>query len=252
MITEKLTFEKLSWAAFLARGFGDLGPDAYMSVYGDSTFRGGLITNPSSTSNEEVREKLIKGFLNKWRSRFPNTEESASAILEAIQNSNNLIKATNRFTIESVDLSEIVTIKADEITVSEAIARIFNSIANCYGFRTTAGAKIMGIINPGLFVMWDDSIAIKYLSGETKNIFSGHGYVLFLRKMQEVAQQCIADFHARVKDTDPAEYLSKSLLITPAVPLAKYLDEYNWVTITKNIQVPPKWHPCDIRYSNKG
>lgn len=251
MITETLTFEKLSWAAFLARSFGDLGPDAYMSVYSDLSFRDGLIFNPSSIRNEDVCDKLIRGFLNKWRSRFPNTQESANAILQALQHSNSLIRETYKFVIESVDFDEIITIGTYQISVSEAIERIFNSVANCYGFRTTAGAKIMGIINPSLFVMWDDSIAFRYLSKETDHIFSGQGYVLFLKNMQQLARQCISDFHLIVAGTDPAKFLSDKLHVTPSVPLAKYLDEYNWVTITKNVRVPPKWHPCDIRQSNK-
>ncbi len=29
----------------------------------------------------------------------------------------------------------------------------------------------------------------------------------------------------------------------PGKTMAKYLDEYNWITITNTVKVPPKWHP---------
>lgn len=237
------TFEMLSWAAFLARVFGDLGPDAYMSVYRDSVFRNNLVNTPSQVQYEEVCFKLIKGFLNKWRSRFPNNEESANAILMTLQENSALIQETAKFKIESVNFDLNLTVGPNQISVSEIIVRIFNSFANCYGYRTTAGAKLMGVINPDLFVMWDDSIAFHYLNNETKNIYTGQGYVLFLKKMQQLGRHFIEDFDSTIGETDPATYLSTKLNVIPSVPLAKYLDEYNWVTITRKVQIPPKWHP---------
>lgn len=247
MEQEYITFEKLSWGAFMARIFGETGPDAYMSIYRDIEFRKSLVYTPSSVTNEEVRDKLIGGFLNKWRSRFPNTDESADAVLTTLEGVSPLLQATLRFNIEIVDLDKSLTVGGRQLPVYQAIAEIFSAIANCYGFRTTPGAKIMGVLNPGLFAMWDDAIAVCYLAGDTTDIFSGIGYATFLRKMQHVARQCISDFQTRFGREDPASYLSEKLRLDPPVPLAKFLDEYNWITITKRVQLPPRWHPCDDR-----
>lgn len=245
MEQEYVTFEKLSWAAFVARIFGETGPGAYMSIYRDVEFRKLLVCAPSSVTNEQVRGKLIGGFLNKWRSRFPNSEESANAILTTLQHIGPLLQATLKFNIETVDFDNSLIGGDRRLLVYQAIAEIFNAVANCYGFRTTPGAKIMGVLNPGLFVMWDDDIAFHYLASGTTGIFSGTGYTTFLRKMQQIAQWCISDFQTRFGRDDPAHYLSEKLRLDPPLPFAKFLDEYNWITITKGIQLPPRWHPCD-------
>jgi hypothetical protein len=243
MDKDQITFEKLSWAAFMARIFGITGPDAYMSVYKDSKFRESLAFNPTSVSPKEVCDKLIEGFLNRWRSRFPNNEKAASAILAALQRVGAFISAVKTISLESVDFSNHIDIDGNQISVFDAVAIIFNEISNCHGNRTTAGAKILGIINPSLFVMWDDSIAVHYLSA-TSDIFNGKGYASFLQKMQNAAQLCQADFKLRFGHDDIALYLSEKLEVTPPVTLAKYLDEYNWISISKRIHLPPKWHPC--------
>ena len=31
----------------------------------------------------------------------------------------------------------------------------------------------------------------------------------------------------------------------PNFNIPKLIDEYNWITITRRITLPPNWHPCD-------
>jgi len=242
MVENPITFEKLAWAAFLARIFGSTGPDAYLSIYADSRFRESLVFDPANVSPKEVCDKLIGGFLNRWRSRFPNRQESASAVLGAIQQVSPFIQATRNLRIENVNFDNSVNVNTNHISVSDAIELIFNKIAHCYGNRTTAGAKILGVLNPDLFVMWDDSIALHYVSG-CPGVFTGQGYAFFLREMQSAAHLCQDDFDAKIGHQDMALYLSNKLGLNLPLPLAKYLDEYNWITISQRIPLPPKWHP---------
>jgi len=242
MVENSITFEKLSWAAFLSRIFGSTGPDAYLSIYADSRFRESLVFDPANVSPEEVCDKLIGGFLNRWRSRFPNRQESASAVLGAIQQVSPFIQATRNLRIENVNFDNSINVNSNYISVSDAIELIFNKIAHCYGNRTTAGAKILGVLNPDLFVMWDDSIALHYVSG-CPNVFTGQGYAFFLREMQNAAHLCQDDFDAIIGHQDMALYLSNKLGLNLPLPLAKFLDEYNWITISQRIPLPPKWHP---------
>jgi hypothetical protein len=97
--------------------------------------------------------------------------------------------------------------------------------------------------------MWDDDIAYQYglrlFKDNPGHIYSGKGYTIFLKEMQGLAKRFILDFQNRFSTGDPAMYLSGRMHVTPAVPLAKFIDEYNWITITNKIEVPPKWHPCD-------
>lgn len=242
MVENPITFEKLSWAAFLSRIFGSTGPDAYMSIYADTKFRESLVFDPANVSPKEVCDKLIGGFLNRWRSRFPNRQESASAVLVAIQQVSPFIQATRGLRIENVDFDNSVDVNGNYISVSNAMELVFNKIAFCYGNRTTAGAKMLGVLNPDLFVMWDDSIALHYVSGRP-SVFSGQGYVYFLREMQNAAHLCQDDFNQKIGHQDMPLYLSNKLGLNLPLPFAKYLDEYNWITISQRIPLPPKWHP---------
>ena len=65
-------------------------------------------------------------------------------------------------------------------------------------YYSTAYSKILHAINPNFFVMWDRHIRKKYrLEGEYRK---GHGYAnLFLPKMQEVAQQAVAEVMEKEK-----------------------------------------------------
>lgn len=239
----EINFINLSWAAFMARSFGITGPDAYMNIYRDNKFRESLALDPSNVNPKEVCDKLIGGFLNKWRSRFPNNENSGMDILKSLESVKPFVKALTNTAIESIDFNKTIDINGEPISMSDMIILIFERIIHCHGYRTTAGAKILGVINPALFVMWDDSIAKHYASRRRDNIFNGVGYSLFLQKMQNAAQYCQTDFIMRHGHNDIAGYLSEKLEIAPRIPLAKYLDEYNWITITQRIQLPPKWHP---------
>ena len=242
MTKEEITFEKLAWAAFIARLFGMTGPIAYMEIYKDYRFRESLAFAPSSLNPKEVCDKLIGGFLNKWRSRFPNNDKAASDILRSLESISPLLKAVREFTIDTIEFNKTIDIDGEQISVMNLIMTIYERIIHCHGFRTTAGAKILGVINPGLFVMWDDSIAIHYASND-RDIFNGVGYGSFLQKMQKAAHCCISDFEMHLGHKDIAGFSSKKLEVIPPVPLAKFLDEYNWISITQRINLPPKWHP---------
>lgn len=78
---------------------------------------------------------------------------------------------------------------------------------------------------------------------------SGQGYCVYLQIMQHVANQLYQRFRSADLNPpagvnqDPANYLSIQMNYSPYKTMAKYLDEYNWVTITKKAPVPPSWHP---------
>jgi len=240
MNDENLTYEKLAWAAFVASVFKDTGPQAYMSIYRDTEFRRNLVHRPAKVSLSDIQGKLIEGFLNKWRSRFPKNDESAAAIRSALEKRTPLLTKLEDLSIESADFCLAITVDGSDVPVSDVIDNIFEGLAWAHGFRTTVAAKIMGVLNPRLFVMWDDSIALHYACS-----FSGKGYMDFLRKMQILARSCLSDFARRFAEKDLATHVSQRLGYNPPLTLAKFLDEYNWITITKEISLPPKWHPCD-------
>jgi len=235
-----LTYDELAWAAFVASVLKETGPRAYISIYRDTKFRWSLVHEPAKVSLSDIRDKLIAGFLNKWRTRFPNNDESAAAIRNTLAKRASLLEKLDVLRIDDVDFCRTIAIDGSNVLISDAIANIFDGLAWAYGFNTTMAAKVMGVLNPQLCVMWDNSIALHYGAS-----FNGKGYMDFLRKMQILAQSCLSDFAKRCRGANLATHLSQRLGYTPPLTLAKYLDEYNWITITREITLPPKWHPCD-------
>jgi len=67
--------------------------------------------------------------------------------------------------------------------------------------------------------------------------------------MKEIANQVHTSFREaklnppRTAKPNPANYLSQQLKYNPPKTMAKFLDEYNWVTITHQTPVPPDWPP---------
>lgn len=98
--------------------------------------------------------------------------------------------------------------------------------------------------------MWDAPILSDF-QGHSSADSDGTVYEAYLRNMQRFAQQVTKDFGDVVlhPPAQPGEtlsaYLSARLNYRPAKTMAKYLDEYNWITVTNKdkVEIPPSWHP---------
>jgi hypothetical protein len=90
--------------------------------------------------------------------------------------------------------------------------------------------------------MWDEAIR---KHARLRAVDAADGYAEFLNKMRIVGKSVVEDFqvsHSGEKN-GPAIFLSKKLGLDPPLSLAKFIDEYNWITVTRQAEVPPKWHP---------
>ncbi|MCL4510639.1 MAG: cellulase family glycosylhydrolase [Bacteroidetes bacterium] len=72
------TWDEFAWAAFLYGGIG--GDSDYQAIRNPPDFLDGLRSNPTDTPIDEIRERLIKGFLNHWHCHVTNNEHSADEI----------------------------------------------------------------------------------------------------------------------------------------------------------------------------
>ena len=158
--------------------------------------------------------------------------------------------------------------------------------------RDTGASKILHILKPGFFVMWDNPIRQHYMG----NCTGSGAYFSFLKKMQEKAK-CLRNQNSNIfkklflnikepleinlknvisrngskqeilnfmKENQPEEIPNNGELTENTVTTiiskfiedrynndgyidAKFLDEYNWIVHTKNIKLPPAWHPSDYK-----
>ena len=215
-----------------------------------SHFITSLHTDPRSVTLNDVEGKLIL-FLHQWKTRGV-PKRCASALLEAICAVQPVLSALSSFRISNVDFDQQLSISNfnnPPNTVADAIECCYQKLISVKGLGPTATAKILHVLLPELCVMWDDPI-LKYFKSQHNVSGTGIGYVQFLRLLQAEAQRVIQDFDSiatlnppRTPNQTLEEYLSAQLSTTHRKTLAKYLDEYYWVTVTNEVSVPPAWHP---------
>lgn len=118
------------------------------------------------------------------------------------------------------------------------IESAFQRLAEVHG--TTVAAKTLAVLNPKLFVMWDNAIWYACYSDPTlKGGTTAATYANFLGRMREAAKTIIRDATNREHGIDsPAQHLSEALHLPTTFPLAKFIDEYNWLTISGQLQYP--------------
>jgi len=239
-------WNEFAWAAFLYKTM--TGEDnVYQDLVKQEQFLKNLRTNPAGVEPAKIQGQVIE-FLNRWRCRTPNNQEAAEAILDALRILQPYLQALSAFEIETVDFDYTITVNGNQITVHEAIARCYESLIKVHRIGTTTTSKLLHILQPNLFVMWDWKILDHYQQGNQQVQDSGAGYYAFLQEMQNTGRQVSQSFKKAIPpgeaDQCPATYLSVKLEYNPPKTMAKYLDEYNWVTITNDVEVPPPaWLP---------
>jgi len=179
-----------------------------------------------------------------------NRPETARAIVRTLERLRSHLDALKELEITTVDFDRVIAVDSDSIRVSEVIEHYYNTVgAIGFNFGPTASSKLLHILQPRLFVMWDKDIVDCFREKNQHVSNSGQGYRVFLELMQQTGKEVSRSFHASDltppprSDDDPVRYLSEQLRYDPPKTMAKYLDEYNWVTITNMVRVPPAWHP---------
>ena len=241
-------YQQLAWAAFLFRYIVGGEDEAYLQT------RERLGTDPASTianlSATDVQELVLANFINRWRCRVTNSPESARAIQEAVVRVKPLLDVLRGARIEAVDFRASIRARGRLLTIPETVDEVFAVLASLgFHFGDTAASKLLHILQPGLFVMWDGPIWYAFQS-QARQVGRRFTYSAFLEQMQGMARDVCDDCQQLGVDGDPALHLSASLGYSPPKTLAKYVDEYNWITITRGAVLPPLWHPGLPRMSD--
>lgn len=229
---EKLSFESLAWACLLYN---------YMTKYDEpykKLLKDGVIstlrTNPGGLGIEDVKDKIITGFLNKWSCRLKVTDPLAQEIIQATTNISQHLQRLNGMKLIDLDLDGN----------GDAIKNCYRTVVNIGGrFSHTAASKFLHVINPELFVIWDSPMREHYKK-HYGIATSPDGYFEYMKKMKEGLNNKVLPSFRAAENQCPAIFLSEKLQICPPKTFVKYLDEYNWITITRGvIELPPPWHP---------
>jgi len=237
---DMIGWSEFAWAAFL---YGALGGDKeYQKLMREEHLAIQLRKDPRIVQADEFRAKVIRGFLNAWRCRVRNSKQAALDLLSVIAHLGPNLEVLRPLTIADITSAH-----------TDATAECYAQIREVgYNFGATATSKLLHILHKDLFVMWDNPILERFHEREPEISDSGKGYALFMQRMRELAVEADSAFRAALPtlappaeaNDDAASYLSVRMCYCPQKSLAKYLDEYNWVTMTREVRVPPRWHPC--------
>jgi hypothetical protein len=124
---------------------------------------------------------------------------------------------------------KFLTVDFDERSVSTAIKNIFNEIRSIpYIGGHTSTPKIMHLLNPEIFVMWDKSIRETYEERNSRITDSPRGYLEFLKETQKELKKLFGNRQNETgKDSDEVE---KEIRVKfKNKTLARIIDEYNWI-----------------------
>lgn len=224
--TDHPSFGRLAWGAFIFASLttrkDSREPDpAYQCVIRDTALLHRLQNEPRLDDFRVLREFLTKYGVHFARKDLPNQLATVFP-----------------------DLKPTIGSLATCSLANTDLAKVKQEIVICYEILTgprvwggdTVASKLLHFLNPDLFVMWDDSI---------RNKIPGTGtgcYLTFLKRSQESAQRTIEDFNRRQQQESLENYLSQRLGYLTTRPLTKFLDDCNWVFITKNWpDTPPSW-----------
>ena len=192
--------------------------DTALSCYRDALARRRSGLNPNKPSCEEAW--ILLSFANGWNARMQASFLDVRCALIKIEPD-----------LEPLRGRTILDVCLDDKQTHESIGRSLKELADCNNKgrnEATGASKMLHIINPHLFVMWDGAIRSGYICKLQKKDWIW--YTEFLQEMQKLAKCAIK----QVKENE--SHHSDETMIASLTgcrhSLAKALDEYNYVNFT--------------------
>ena len=214
-----MDWDSVTWASFI-KGLTDYRDREYLKasrVSGEHAYLSVLEEfAPLSILERRTHVDSLILFLNRWSCHFPTkTAETRTALTRWIER-------------EASALGEIATATLCDEQLSERIAELERLYASLIALRQApeariptmgdaAASKILHLMVPDLFVMWDREIKK-----------GGWGYGRFMLRMRDLAidlRETLAPPEAR---SDVEGYLQHELGYPVRKSLAKFIDEFNW------------------------
>lgn len=226
------TYDQIRWAAVLYRcsereKFQDF-DTAYHTINSD-VFKQKIVNDFDHSVADQLAD-FLEAFLIRG-----NRDKLASSLFEARHQTMKHLKP-----VAELSNLETVHLSLDDIN---AIERAFDHLKSIKWIGPTAASKILAVLNPGLFVMWDDKICKGYIP--LRYSLGGRYYRSFLLSMLRAALKIQSDA-IKYGIEDPAKHLSETCHSVPNFTLAKFIDEWNYLTITRGEKYP--YHRCGIQH----
>lgn len=186
--------------------------------------------NLGSLPLEEIESKVIF-FLNQWACHLPAERRLAERIRAAHNDSLPFLNVLEGENIQDFDFEETNQVEGNKYRNSEVMLKVLdNFISVGYNFRDVAASKVLHMVNPHLFVMWDTNIAEKYIVQK-----SAQGYVYNFIPMMKRKANGVINSYVEDKICTREQAVKALNDFKPNKTLAKLLDEYNYMKCTREL-----------------
>jgi hypothetical protein len=151
-------------------------------------------------------------------------------ILESFRNSKQELEKLKDKRLENLDLNN------SEVVAS--IEKIFNEFSSKKSIKYTGASKILHIINPSVFMMWDNNIRNAYHKlhrGTHKSKEYAKCYIEFLKKSQEIINSLLQNKNEEYFWNTHLSFMDKDFVESFSFKetMLKMLDECNYWLFTK-------------------
>lgn len=217
-VTGPTTYDHLRWSASAFRGLVD---DSVSIAARDTDFRAGL-----QSGGPDADWAMLLRYVNQWGCRI--SQDKAQGIASAVAAATPYLEPLSASALEFNDL---------RCSTLDVIERAYDALMEADGVGPTAASAILTALNPQLFVSWGAGIRDAYFPDDRP---TGATYSQFLTIMRMAALSVAADARSQHGIEDPAGTLSSDLGIEPAFSLAKFIDEFNWLTLERQMTFQPE------------
>jgi len=186
-------------------------------------------------------EDVILEFLNKWQCRIKVTPGLINNLQQTLKELSKYFISVKDEKLESFDFDKSIKINGETFNTEDAIIKIFNNL--CYiragrrDFGATATSKVMHMVNPDFFMMFDDKIREHYGCFANAN-----GYVNFIWRMQKLGKEIIKSYSVEfgINEATAKEKVCEMFCNNWVIPkewtaLPKLIDEFNYSRYTLNL-----------------
>lgn len=226
-----MKFSDLGWAALL-HYYQSSKDRTYVRLFRDTEFISKLRKTPWDVSYEEFEAKVISGFINSLGLQLPGGTRGGNVLAEIIR-----LKSC----ISSLQEARLLDCDLSNEDLLKNIREIYGGLSTIEGLWITGISKIAHVLNDSLFVILDVKTSDHFsLRGEADD------YIKWLGIAQQHALEVTSDFDALGLPGSPEAFLSEKLGYSTygcQKSLARFIDEYFWLTTSGNLPVPPKWVP---------
>jgi hypothetical protein len=182
----------------------------------------------SDAGPNDVEVKRLFKFLNQWGTRCRSDAGARDKFKQAYLQVLPLLRALQGHTLLESGFDGAV---AEGMFVSEAVDSIFDKLASCGGrYESTATSKILHVLHPPLFVMWDAAIRGGYAVGGGSGDYGGRFLPRVQREGREAVDSYIAD--GRAGPTTAVHELER---LCEGRPFTKLIDEYDYCKFTLRV-----------------